>query len=247
MPCPGEARYFSPTGSNLSGNWVRLAELIPVRGPRGAEIGSCRLHLPGVISSVFPEDRTKMRLKRHPVSAFFSLVFVALFAINNVHAALLFQDRHAGANGEETIYRFEASAISAASMVEQSTAVKVATAWATQYYGIGNLKLRSAQERAMPFHFWLIVFSAPQSKSAAFYSIVLPDGSVVEPKIFRQNLTAGANPGGFTGETELKAPVKNLEVHGEIVFTYGFGKGLRSCGPYLPGHFWDGLARPINP
>jgi hypothetical protein len=170
-----------------------------------------------------------------------------LLHLPGVTSSVLREDRHAGANGQETVYRFEASPISAAPMVEQSKAVKVATAWATQYYGIGNLKLRTAQERAMPFHFWLIAFSAPQSKSAAYYSIVLPDGSVVEPKIFRQNLTASANPGGFTRDTELKAPAKNLEVHGEIVFTYGFGKGLRSCGPYLPSPFWDGLARPISP
>jgi hypothetical protein len=188
-----------------------------------------------------------MRFERVPVSAFFSLVLTALLAVSDADAALLFQDRHASANGEETVYRFEASAISPASMVEQSKAVKVATAWATQYYGIGNLKLAATQERAMPFHFWLIAFSAPQSKGATYYSIVLPDGSVVEPKISRQNLTASANPGDFTKDTELEAPVKNLEVHGEVVFTYGFGKGLRSCGPYVPSPFWDGLARPMNP
>ena len=188
-----------------------------------------------------------MRFQRAPISAFFSLVSTVLLAVSDVDAALLFQDRHASANGEETVYRFEASAISAASMVEQSKAVKVAITWATEYYGIGNLKLATAQERAMPFHFWLIAFSAPQSKSATYYSIVLPNGSVAEPKIFRQNLTASANPGDFTKDTELKAPVKNLEVHGEIVFTYGFGKGLRSCGPYVPSPFWDGLARPRNP
>ena len=186
-----------------------------------------------------------MRFQRAPSSAFFSLISALLLAGSGADAALLFQDRHASANGDETVYRFEASAISAASMVEQSKAVKVATTWAIQYYGIGNLKLATAQERAMPFHFWLIAFSVPaQSKSATYYSIVLPDGSVVEPKIFRQNLTAIANPGDFTKDAELKAPVKNLEVHGEIVFTYGFGKGLRSCGPYVHNPCWDSLARP---
>ena len=169
-------------------------------------------------------------------------------AASNANAALLFQDRHAGANGEETVYRFEANAISTTPPIEQSKAVKVAAVWAAQYYGFGNLTVANAQERSTPFHFWLIAFNAPrQSRSGTYYSIVLPDGSVVEPRVSRQNLTASANPIDVTKDTELRAPVKNLEVHGEIVFTYGFGKGLRSCGPYVPSPFWEGLARPISP
>ena len=187
-----------------------------------------------------------MRLERRPVSAFFSLVFVALLAINNVHAALLFQDRHAGANGEETIYRFEASAPSASSMVEQSKAVKVATVWAAQYYGIGSLRIANAQERSIPIHYWLIAFTAP-GQSNAYYSIVLPNGSVVEPNVSRQNFTASANPIDVTKDGELTAPVKGLEIHGEIVFEYGWGKGVRCYGPYAPNPGWylpSPVARP---
>jgi hypothetical protein len=63
---------------------------------------------------------------------------------------------------------------------------------------------------------------------------------VVEPKIPRQSLTASANPVDVTKDTELKAPVKGLEVRGEIIFTHGFGKGLRCYGPYVPSPVWDG-------
>jgi len=178
-----------------------------------------------------------MRLERRPVSAFFFLVFVALLAANHVHAALLFQDRHTGANGEETIYRFEASAPSASSTVEPSKAVKVATVWAAQYYGIGNLRVANAQERSIPIHYWLIAFMAP-GQATAYYSIVLPNGSVVEPRVSRQNFTAGANPIDVTKDAELTAPVKGLEVHGEIVFEYGWGKGVRCYGPYAPNPGW---------
>jgi len=163
-----------------------------------------------------------------------------MVAVCNAGAALVFQDRHAGANGEETIYRFEATAASTTAPIEQSKAVKVAAVWAAQYYDIDNLTVANAQERSMPFHFWLIAFTAPgQSKSGAYYSIVLPDGAVVEPKVSRQNLTASANPIDVTKDTELRAPVKGLEVHGEIVFEYGWGKGLRCYGPYAPNPAWD--------
>ena len=188
-----------------------------------------------------------MRFERSSVLAFFSSAFVALLAVSNADAALLFQDRHAGANGEETIYRFESNAASTTSPIEQSKAVKAATVWATQYYGIGNLTVANAQERSMPIHFWLIAFAAPgQSKGGTYYSIVLPDGAVVEPKVSRQNLTATANPIDVTKDTELKAPIKGLEVHGEVVFEYGWGKGLRCYGPYAPNPVWNmpPLARP---
>jgi hypothetical protein len=192
-----------------------------------------------------------MRLERVPISAFFSLVSTVLLAVSDAGAALLFQDRHANANGEETVYRFEANAISTTSMIDQPKAVKVGRVWATQYYGIGNLKVAAAQERSMPFHFWLIAFSAPgQSKNGTYYSIVLPDGSVVEPMLSRQNLTASANPVDFTKDTELAAPVKGLEVHGEIVFEYGWGKGLRCygpCAPYVPGPVSDGPPAAARP
>jgi hypothetical protein len=189
-----------------------------------------------------------MRFERNSVLAFFSSTFVALLAASDASAALLFQDRHSGANGEETIYRFEAKAASTASPIEQSKAVKVATGWATQYYGIGNLIVANAQERSMPFHFWLIAFTAPgQSKGETYYSIVLPDGAVVEPKVSRQNLTTSTNPIDVTKDTELQAPIKGLEVHGEVIFEYGWGKGLRCYGPFAPNPELDvppPIARP---
>jgi hypothetical protein len=186
-----------------------------------------------------------MRFERSSVLAFFSSAFVALLAAGNADAALLFQDRHAGANGEETIYRFEANVASTTSPIERSKAVKAATVWATQYYGIGNLTVTNAQERSMPVHFWLIAFTAPgQSKGKTYYSIVLPDGAVVEPKVSRQNLTAITNQIDVTKDAELKAPVKGLEVHGKIVFEYGWGKGLGCYGPYAPSPLRD-VAPPI--
>jgi hypothetical protein len=185
-----------------------------------------------------------MRFERNPVLAFFSAAGMAFLAASNANAALLFQDRHAGGNGEETVYRFEANAPSTTSPIEQSKAVKVATVWAAQYYGISSLSEVNAQERMMPIHYWLITFAAPgQSKGRTYYSIVLPNGSVVEPKVSRKNFTANAGLVDVTTDTELQAPVKGLEVHGEIVFEYGWGKGLRCHGPYapyVPGPEWDG-------
>jgi hypothetical protein len=186
-----------------------------------------------------------MRFERDPILAFFSSACVALVAASHANAALLFQDRHADVNGEETTYRFEAKAASTASPLEQSKVVKVATVWATQYYGIGNLTVANTQERSMPIHYWLIAFTAPgRSKGGTYYSIVLPDGAVVEPEVSRQSLTASANPIDVTKDTELTAPVKGLEIHGEVIFEYGWGKGLGCYGPYAQSPLRD-VAPPI--
>jgi hypothetical protein len=195
--------------------------------------------------SGLPVELDKMRFERSSVLAFFSSALVVLLAASNAGAALLFQDRHVGVNGEETTYRFEAKAASTASPIEQSKVVKIATVWAAQYYGIGNLTVANAQQRSMPFHFWLIALTAPgQSKGGTYYSIVLADGAVVEPKVSRQNLTASASPIDVTKDTELTAPVKDLEIHGEVIFEYGWGKGLGCYGPYAPSRLWD-VAPPI--
>ena len=61
-----------------------------------------------------------MRFERHPALASFLSALAAVIAVSNASATLLFQDRHAGVNGEETIYRFEAKAASTASPIEQS-------------------------------------------------------------------------------------------------------------------------------
>jgi|GEM_PF-4590364 len=198
---------------------------------------SVRLSAPGVTFGALLFSSEKMRLERYPGLGFLLLASVALLVAGNLHAALLFQDRHVGSNGEETVYRFEANAVSTTSPIEQGKAVKMATVWAAQYYSIGKLMLANAQERSMPIHYWLIAFTAPgQTKGGTYYSIVLPDGTLVEPKVSRQNLTATANPIDVTKDTELTAPVKGLEVHGEMVWTYGFGKGLRYA-PYRPDPF----------
>jgi len=100
----------------------------------------------------------------------------------------------------------------------------------------------------MPTHFWLIAFSAPgPSKSAIYYSMVLPNGSVVEPKVSRQSLIANAHPVDVTKDTELRAPVKGLEVHGVLKFEYGWGKGLQYYGPCVPNPLWDEAGRSFGP
>jgi hypothetical protein len=182
-----------------------------------------------------------MRFERIPVLAVFSLVLAGLLAASNAAAALLFQDRHAGANGEETIYRFEAKPAATTAPIEEAKAVKGAAAWAAQYYSISNLTVANAQERSMPIHFWLIAFSVPgQSKAGTYYSIVLPNGSIVEPQVSRQSLTASRGPVDVAKASDLiEPPPKGVEIHGEVIFTYGWGKGLRCYGPYAPNPLWD--------
>jgi hypothetical protein len=107
-----------------------------------------------------------MRLEKNPVWTFCSLALMALFALSNADAALLFQDRHTGANGEQVVYRFEANVQPAVAAIEQSKAVKAATTWATQYYGLRSMTVANAQERMMPTHFWLVALTSRNAGKA---------------------------------------------------------------------------------
>jgi hypothetical protein len=177
-------------------------------------------------------------------------VLAAFVIVSPASAALLFQDRHIDANGQETVYRFEATVAPAASTVNQEEALKTAISWATPYYGLRTPGFAEIQQRSMPTHFWLVALTVPgRGKNEIFYAIVLPSGTVLEPKVTRRPaLAATASAPDFSKDTELQAPPgKSLEIHGEMEFDYSWGKGLRPYGPFVPSPLWAGPGAPFHP
>jgi len=177
------------------------------------------------------------------------LAFLAtLIIVSPAGAALLFQDRHVDPSGQETVYRFEATVVPGASMVNQEKALKTAISWATPYYGLRVPGFTEIQQRSMPVHFWLVALTVPgRGKNETFYAVVLPSGAVVEPQVIRRPaLSATASVPDFSKDTELQAPEKRLEIHGEMEFDYSWGKGLRGYGSFVPDPLWAGPAVPFH-
>jgi hypothetical protein len=97
----------------------------------------------------------------------------------------------------------------------------------------------------MPIRFWLIQLSAPiAGKRETFYAVVLPNGSIVEPTARRSVATVALIDRDpiipFVDPAATAAP-NNLEIHGEISFTYGFEKGSGCANRYL-NPAWDSPA-----
>jgi hypothetical protein len=75
------------------------------------------------------------------------------------------------------------------------------------------------------------LFEGLTSKSLPqpLYAVVLPSGSVVEPMLVRKSPATAALVdrdalGNFLN-SRLATPAGPVEIHGEISFSYGFGKG----------------------
>jgi hypothetical protein len=172
-------------------------------------------------------------------------VFAALLALRAADAALVFQDRHTDPDGAQIVYSFETNSQETASPVDQTRATKIATSWAAKFYKLLAPSVVSVQTRTMPIRFWLIQLSAPVAgKRETFFAVVLPNGSVVEPTARRSIATVALiDRDPIIPFVDPAAAPNKLEIHGEISFTYGFGKGSGCADRYL-NPAWNSPAWP---
>jgi hypothetical protein len=66
--------------------------------------------------------------------------------------------------------------------VDQNTAANVGLKWAIRYYRLQDANVEGIELRTDPVRFWLVRLSGGTG-SEALYAIVLPDGSIVEPRV----------------------------------------------------------------
>ncbi len=79
-----------------------------------------------------------------------------------------------------TLFESDVSEIPAT--INQAQATQKATAWAIRFYDDVFLQAESIEFVAKPTRFWLISFSRSNGKGTV-YGIVLPDGTIVQPRI----------------------------------------------------------------
>ena len=66
--------------------------------------------------------------------------------------------------------------------VDQNTAANVGLKWAIRFYRLQDANVEGIELRTDPVRFWLVRLSGGTG-SEALYAIVLPDGSIVEPRV----------------------------------------------------------------
>jgi len=113
-------------------------------------------------------DRLQNRMRR-------ALIFF-LLVVFSAKADVLFQDDRQGHG-----YIFESDQKDVEETVSRDEAIGIASDWAQSFYQDESLEVADIELRFDPLRFWLVTFKKPGTDEA-FYAVVLPDGTVVEPQ-----------------------------------------------------------------
>jgi hypothetical protein len=71
-------------------------------------------------------------------------------------------------------------------IIEEDQAVVIATQWAMRFYDDAFLDIKNCEFRVAPIRFWLVTFTRLESKKKV-YAVVLPDGTIVEPRTMERS------------------------------------------------------------
>lgn len=104
-----------------------------------------------------------------------ALIFL-LLVVFSAKADVLFSDAHAGHT-----YRFESDQKDVEAIAKQDEVVALASDWVASFYEDQSLEFAEIEFRSEPLPFWLVTFKKAGTDEA-FYAVVLPDGTIVEPQ-----------------------------------------------------------------
>jgi hypothetical protein len=65
--------------------------------------------------------------------------------------------------------------------VSRDQVIELASEWAASFYNDESLDVADVELRIEPIRFWLVTFKKAGTDDA-FYTVVLPDGTVIEPQ-----------------------------------------------------------------
>jgi hypothetical protein len=102
-------------------------------------------------------------------------LIIVLFIVGSAKADILFRDEHRG-----YVYRFETNTREVRATVRQKAVIERANAWAEDFYADELLQATDIHFKRSPLRFWLVTFKEPMM-GETFYSVILPDGTIVEP------------------------------------------------------------------
>jgi hypothetical protein len=100
----------------------------------------------------------------------------------------LFRYRGAAKDGGTLEYVFEAGEQNSPNAVTKEKAAEIAADFLTTFYHVQVGALETQEFRTMPVPFWLICFSdtVKGPLRQMFYVVLLPDGTVVEPRVAKR-------------------------------------------------------------
>jgi hypothetical protein len=107
------------------------------------------------------------------VAAIFIFLLLVIYSANG---DVLFRDE---GQGHGCIFESDQKDIEAT--VSRDEAIELATEWAASFHEDESLEVTDIEFRIDPLRFWLVMFKKVGTDEA-FYSMVLPDRTIVEPE-----------------------------------------------------------------
>src|SRR6202021_411516 len=116
---------------------------------------------------------------------YLSTFLIVLSMILPAMSVELFRYRGAAKDGGTLEYVFEAGEQNSPNAITKEKAAEIAADFVTTFYGVQVGALETEEFRTTPVPFWLVCFSdtikGPMRQM--FFVVLLPDGTVVEPKV----------------------------------------------------------------
>jgi hypothetical protein len=125
----------------------------------------------------------------------FLILAAFVMAATPAFAVELFRYRGAAKDGGTLEYVFEAGEQNSPNAVTKEKAAEIAADFMTRFYHVQVGALETQELRTTPVPFWLVCFSdtVKGPLRQLFFVVLLPDGTVVEPRALRSALA----PNGF--------------------------------------------------
>ena len=116
---------------------------------------------------------------------FLAPIFLSVLLAMSAWSVELFRYRGAARDGGTLEYVFEADAQNSPNAVSKEKAAEIAADFMATFYHVQVGVLETQEFRTAPIPFWLVSFSdtAKGPLRQMFFVVLLPDGTVVEPKV----------------------------------------------------------------
>jgi hypothetical protein len=98
----------------------------------------------------------------------------------------LFRYRYNGEDGAEYEAVFETDEQSVGKTVDKEKAEEIAMAWMQFFYGEQVGTIESQELKTTPVPHWLFRLTVDDPVERTYFVVLLPDGTVVEPKVARR-------------------------------------------------------------
>jgi hypothetical protein len=115
-------------------------------------------------------------------------ILITLLLATPAFSVELFRYRGAAKDGGTLVYVFETDQRDVPATATKEKVAEIAADFMTTFYGVQVGALETQELRTSPVPFWLICFSdtVKGPLRQIFFVVLLPDGSVVEPRVAKR-------------------------------------------------------------